>query len=80
VALSELYTWTTTVLAACFPSFMACLLARQEGSKRKTTKDDRHRRLWLARNTPREKLVLTRETDPTFFDAVKNEHLQQNGS
>jgi hypothetical protein len=80
VALNELYTWTTTGLAACFPSFMACLLARQEGSKRKTTKDDRHRRLWLTRNTPREQLVLTRETDPTFFDAVKNEHLQRNGS
>jgi hypothetical protein len=27
---------------------MACLLARQEGSKRKTTKDDRYRRLYLA--------------------------------
>jgi hypothetical protein len=37
VALSELYTWTTTGLAACFPSIMVCLLARQEGSKRKTT-------------------------------------------
>jgi hypothetical protein len=59
VALSELYRWTTTGLAACFPSFMACLLARQEGSKRKTTKDDRYRQLWLARNTPREQLVLT---------------------
>jgi hypothetical protein len=80
VALRELYTWTTTGLAACFPSFMACLLARQEGSKRKTTKDDRYRRLWLARNAPREKLLLTRETDPTFFDAVKNEHFLQNGS
>jgi hypothetical protein len=43
VAMNELYTWTTTALAACFPSFMACLLARQEGTKRKTTKDDRHR-------------------------------------
>jgi hypothetical protein len=80
VALSELYTWTTTGLAACFPSFMACLLARLEGSKRKTTKDDRYRRLWLARNAPREKLLLTRETDPTFFDAVKNEHFLRNGS
>jgi hypothetical protein len=80
VALIELYTWTTTGPAACFSSFMACLLARQEGSKRKMTKDDRHRRLWLTRNTPREQLVLTRETDPTFFDTVKNEHLQQNGS
>jgi hypothetical protein len=80
VALSELYTWTTTGLAACFPSFMACLLARQEGSKMKMTKDDRYRRLYLARNAPREKLVLTRETDPTFFDAVKNEHFLQNGS
>jgi hypothetical protein len=80
VALNELYTWTTTGLAACFPNFMVCLLARQEGAKRKTTKDDRHRRLWLTRNTPREQLVLTRETDPTFFDAVKNEHLQRNGS
>jgi hypothetical protein len=70
VALNELYTWTTTGLAACFPSFMACLLARQEGSKRKMTKDDCHRRLWLNRNTPPEQLVLTRETDPTFFDAV----------
>jgi hypothetical protein len=80
VAMNELYTWTTTGLAAYFPSFMACILARQEGAKRKTTKDDRHRRLWLTRNTPREQLVLTRETDPTFFDAVKNEHLQRNGS
>jgi hypothetical protein len=71
VAMNKLYTWTTTGLAACFPSFMACLLARQEGAKRKTTKDDRHRRLWLTRNTPREQLVLTRETDPTFFDAVR---------
>jgi hypothetical protein len=79
VALHELYTWTTTGLVACFPSFMTCLLARQEGSKRKTTKDDHHRRLWLTRNTPREQLVLTRETDLTFFEAVKNEHLQQNG-
>jgi hypothetical protein len=80
VALSELYTWTTTGLGACFPSFMACLLARQEGYKRKTTKDDRYRRLYLARNAPREELVLTRETDPTFFDAVKNEHFLRNGS
>jgi hypothetical protein len=80
VALSELYTWTTTGLAACFPSFMACLLARQEGSKRKTTKDDCYCQLWLARNAPPEKLVLTRETYPTFFDAVKNEHFLQNGS
>jgi hypothetical protein len=80
VALNELFTWTTTGLAACFPSFMACLLARQEGANRRTTKDDRHRRLWLTRNTPREQLVLTRETDPTFFDVVKNEHLQRNGS
>jgi hypothetical protein len=80
VALSELYTWTTSWLAACFPSFMACLLARQEGSKRKTTKDHRYRRLYLARNAPCEKLVLTRKTDPTFFDAVKNEHFLQNGS
>jgi hypothetical protein len=27
VALSKLYKWRTTGLAACFPSFMACLLA-----------------------------------------------------
>jgi hypothetical protein len=80
VALSELYTWRTTGLVACFPSFMACLLARQEESKRKTTKDDRYRQLWLARNAPREKLLLTRETDPTFFDASKNEHFLRNGS
>jgi hypothetical protein len=80
VALSELYTWTAMGLVACFPSFMACLLARQEGSKRKTTKDDHYRRLWLARNAPREKLVLTRATDPTFFDAVKNEHFLRNSS
>jgi hypothetical protein len=36
-AFSKLYKWTTTGLAACFPSFMACLLARQEGSKQKPT-------------------------------------------
>jgi hypothetical protein len=59
VALSELYRWTTTGLAACFPSFMACLLARQEGSKRKTKKDDSYRRLHLACNAPCKKLVLT---------------------
>jgi hypothetical protein len=59
---------------------MVCLLARQEGSKRKTPKYDRHRRLWLTHNTPREQLILTRDTDPTFFDAVKSEHLQRNGS
>jgi hypothetical protein len=80
VALSKLYKWTTTGLAACFPSFMACLLARQEGSKRKPTKDDRYRRLNMARNCPRERLVLTREADPIFFDAVKNEHFLRNGS
>jgi hypothetical protein len=67
-------------MAVCFPSFMACLLARQEGAKRKTTKDDRHRRAWLLRKTPREQLVLCRDTDPTFFDAVKSEHLQRHGS
>jgi hypothetical protein len=75
VAMNELYKWTTVGLAVCFLSFMACLLARQEGSKRKTTKDDHHRRLGLTCNTPREQLVLTRDIDPTFFDAVKNEHL-----
>jgi hypothetical protein len=80
VALSELYKWTTTGLAACFPSFMACLLARQEGSKRKPTKDDRYRRLNMARNCPRERLVLTREADPIFFDAVKDKHFLRNGS
>jgi hypothetical protein len=80
VALSELYKWTTTGLAACFPSFMACLLARQEGSNRKPTKDDRYRQLNMARNCPREQLVLTREADPIFFDAVKNEHFLRNGS
>jgi hypothetical protein len=80
VAMNELYKWMTAGLAVFFPSFMACLLARQEGSKRKTTKDDCHRRLWLLRNTPREQLILTRDTDPTFFDAVKSEHLQRNGS
>jgi hypothetical protein len=80
VALSGLYKWTTTGLAACFPSFMACLLARQEGSKRKPTKDDRYRRLNMARNCPRKRLVLTHEADPIFFDAVKNEHFLRNGS
>jgi hypothetical protein len=80
VALSELYKWTTTGLAACFPSFMACLLARQEGSKQKPTKDDRYRQLNMARNCPREPLVLTREADPIFFNAVKNEHFLRNGS
>jgi hypothetical protein len=59
VILSELYKWTTTGLAACIPSFMACLLARQEGSKQKPTKDDRYRQLNMARNCPRERLVLT---------------------
>jgi hypothetical protein len=68
--MNELYNWATAGLAVCFPSFMVCLLARQEGAKRKTTKDDRHRHLWLLR----------RDTDPTFFDAVKSEHLQRNGS
>jgi hypothetical protein len=52
VALSKLYKWTTTGLAACFPSFMACLLARQEGSKWKPTKDDRYRRPNMAHNCP----------------------------
>jgi hypothetical protein len=80
VAMNELYKWTTAGLAVCFPSFMSCLLARQEGAKRKTTKDDRHCRLWLLRDTPREQLILTRDTDPTFFDAVKSEHLQRIGS
>jgi hypothetical protein len=50
VALSKLYKWTTTGLAACFPSFMACLLARQEGSKQNPTKDDRYGQLNMARN------------------------------
>jgi hypothetical protein len=67
-------------LAACFPSFMSCLLARQEGSKRKPTKDDCYRQLNMARNCPREQLVITREADPIFFDAVKNQHFLQNGS
>jgi hypothetical protein len=80
VALSELYKWTTTGLVACFPSFMACLLARQEGSKRKPTIDDCYRQLNMARNCPCERLVLTRESDPIFFDAVKNEHFLSNGS
>jgi hypothetical protein len=80
VALSKLYKWTTTGLAACFPSFMACLLERQEGSKQKPSKDDRYRRLNMARNCPRKRLVLTREADPIFFDAVKNEHFLRNGS
>jgi hypothetical protein len=59
VALSELYKWTTTGPTACFPSFMACLLARQEGSTRKPMKDNRYRRLNMARNCPRKRLVLT---------------------
>jgi hypothetical protein len=41
---------------------------------------NRHRRAWLLRNTPREQLVLCRDTDPTFLDAVKSEHLQRHGS
>jgi hypothetical protein len=80
VALSKLYKWTTMGLAACFPSFMACLLARQEGSKQKPTKCDCYRQLNMARNCPRERLVLTREADPIFFNAVKNEHFLRNGS
>jgi hypothetical protein len=60
VALRKLYKWTTTGLAACFPSFMVCLLARQEGSKQKPMKDDRYRQLNMARNCPCERLVLTR--------------------
>jgi hypothetical protein len=48
-----------------FPSFMACLLARQEGSKRKPTKDNRYRQLNMARNCPHERLVLTRKADPS---------------
>jgi hypothetical protein len=78
--MNELYNWATAGLAVCFPSFMACLLARQERAKRKTTKDDPHCRLWLLRNTPREQLILCRDTDPTFFDAIKSEHLQRHGS
>jgi hypothetical protein len=78
--LSKLYKWTATGLAACFPSFMACLLARQEGFKRKPTNDDRYRQLNMARNYPRKRLVLTREADPIFFDAVKNVHFLCNGS
>jgi hypothetical protein len=80
VALSELYKWMTTGLAACFFSFMVCLLARQGGSKRKPTKDDCYWRLNMARNCPRKRLVVTREADPIFFDAVKNEHFLRNGS
>jgi hypothetical protein len=34
----------------------------------------------MARNCPRERLVLTHEADPIFFDAVKNEHFLRNGS
>jgi hypothetical protein len=34
----------------------------------------------MACNCPLERLVLTREADPVFFDAVKNEHFLQNGS
>jgi hypothetical protein len=41
---------------------------------------NRHRRAWLLRNTPCEQLVLCRDTDPTFLDAVKSEHLQRHGS
>jgi hypothetical protein len=74
VALSKLYKWTTTGLVACFPSFMACLLARQEGSKQKPTKDDSYRQINMASNCPREQLVIDREADPTYFNAVKNEH------
>jgi hypothetical protein len=80
VALCKFYKWTTTGLAACFPSFMACRMARQEGSKQKPTKDNRYCRLNMARNCPRERLVLTGEADPIFFDAVKNEHFLCNGS
>jgi hypothetical protein len=80
VALSELYKWTTTGLAACFPSFMAFLLARQEGSKQKPTKDDRYRHLDMARNCPSERLVITWEADPTFFDSFKNKHFLRHGS
>jgi hypothetical protein len=34
----------------------------------------------MARNCPRERLVLTREADPIFFDAVKKKHFLRNGS
>jgi hypothetical protein len=34
----------------------------------------------MVRNCPRERLVHTRESDPIFFDAVKNEHFMRNGS
>jgi hypothetical protein len=80
VALIKLYKWTTTGLAACFPSFMVCLLARQDGSKQKPSKDDRYRRLNMACNCPRELLVITQEAVPTFFDAGKNEHFLRHGS
>jgi hypothetical protein len=53
---------------------MACLLTRQEGSKRKPTKDDCYQRLNMARKFPRRQLVLTCEADPIFFNAVMNEH------
>jgi hypothetical protein len=79
MALSELYKWTTMGLAACFPSFMACLLARQEGPKWKPTEDDRYRQLNMARNFPLKRLVLTREADPIFFNAIKNKHFLCNG-
>jgi hypothetical protein len=41
---------------------------------------NRHRRAWLLRNTPHEQLVLCRDTDPPFCDALKSEHLQRHGS
>jgi hypothetical protein len=76
VAMNELYNWVTAGMAVCFPSFMACLLARQEGKKRKTMKGslihlltvtvpNRHPRAWLLRNIPREQLVLCRDTEPS---------------
>jgi hypothetical protein len=34
----------------------------------------------MAHNCPHERLVITREADPTFFDAVKNEHFLRHGS
>jgi hypothetical protein len=70
VALSKLYKWTTTGLAACFPSFIACMLGRQEGYKQKPTKDDRYRQINMTRNCQRERLVITREADSPFFEAV----------
>jgi hypothetical protein len=68
VAMNERYNWAAAGMAICSPSFMACLFDKTEGQE---TEDDgrifdlaahsnssnHHRRAWLLRNTPHDKLA-----------------------